>query len=433
MIGDFPEGQPCAESAPSQTPRQITTNRQEIAMKILVTSSRNPFALDIVRKLAEQGHIVDACDTFTTAAGNHSRYVARHHVVASPRHQTAQFIADIEAIVAERGIEMVLPCFEEAFYLATRHAELSAMTTLYTGQFAQLARLHDKVSFQHMAEDMGVRIPRTLVAHDDESLREAIGEFPSFFARAAFSRGGVALLTNSGPLAGMVATDDCHPNTEQPWLVQEFVSGPMVCSYSTVHHGNVTAHCTYRAPKQWEHSTGISFLGIDGAPTLDVVRTFAESMDYTGQLSFDFVESDGQLFLIECNPRSTDGVLLMTAEHLAAGITDPAAALTMVEPGTEIQLDFAVVAELFKEPLRQAPATIHDILHIHDSSRGWHDHMPMLWSFATMAKGERMSHRQRVAILEAMADDVVWNGEPIAGMNADDANTLADVHADRAR
>jgi len=76
----------------------------------------------------------------------------------------------------------------------------------------------------------------------------------------------------------------------------------------------VRAHCTYRAPVQWQHSTGISFLGVDGAPTLDVVRCFAEAMHYTGQLSFDF----------------------------------------------------AVVAELFEEPLRQSPATIHDLLHVRD-------------------------------------------------------------------
>jgi hypothetical protein len=81
--------------------------------------------------------------------------------------------------------------------------------------------------------------------------------------------------------------------------------------------------------------------------------------------------------------------------------------------------------------LKQAPKTIHDLLTIHDSSHGWHDHMPMLWSFATMVHGARMSHHARVAILAAMADDVVWNGEPIDGMSAADAATLEAVHNER--
>ncbi len=400
-------------------------------MRILITSSRNPFSLDLVRKLAEQGHDVWASDTFSAAAGSHSRYLAGHAVTASPRHATAAFIADVERIVDEHGIEMVVPTFEEAFYLATRHGELAAKTRLYTGQFGQLARLHDKVSFQKLAEDAGVRIPQTLVAHDDAELRDAIARFPHFFARAAFSRGGVALLTNTGPLAGAVAVEDCHPGPDQPWLVQEFVSGPMVCCYSTVHGGRVTAHCTYRAPRQWEHSTGIAFLAVDGRPTLDMVEKLAGPMSYTGQLSFDFVDHDGELYVIECNPRTTDGALLMTAEHLAGGLTDPDHELTMVTPGDEIQLDFAVIADMFKEPLRETPRTIHDLVHVHDSSRGWHDHMPMLWSFLTMARGERMSRKQQVAVLEAMADDVVWNGEPIKGMRAADAQLLADIHAQR--
>lgn len=400
-------------------------------MKILITSSRNPFALDLVRKLATAGHDVYAADTFSTAAGSHSRYLAGHEVVASPRFETATFIADIERIVLAHGIEMVIPAFEEAFYLATRHAQLSAITQLYTGQFAQLARLHDKVSFQRVAQEHGVRIPETVVAHDDAELRDAIERFPHYFARAAFSRGGVALLTNTGPLAGQVAVDDCHPSTDQPWLVQEFVSGPMVCSYSTVHGGRVTAHCTYRAPRQWEHSTGISFLGVDGQPTLDVVEKIAGPMTYTGQLSFDFVESDGQLYLIECNPRTTDGVLLMTPEHAATGLTDPSSPLTMVAPGEEVQLDFAILAEMFKEPLKDKPKVIHDLVHIRDAGHGWHDHLPMLWSFASLARGERMSRQQQVAILEAMAADVVWNGEPIDGMSDADAQALADIHAER--
>jgi hypothetical protein len=342
-----------------------------------------------------------------------------------------QVIDDVEAIVERHGIELVVPCFEEAFYLATRHAGLSRLATLYTGTFPQLARLHDKVSFQRYAREHGARVPETIVAHDDASLREAIARFPHYFDRAAFSRGGVALLTNTGPLAGAVAVEDCHPSSEQPWLVQEFVGGPMVCSYSCLHDGRVTAHCTYQAPHQWEHSTGISFVGVDGTATLDVVNKLAGPMRYNGQLSFDFVERDGELFLIECNPRSTDGVLLVGDEHLARGLTDPGAPLTMVEPGTEVQLDFAVLAALFKEPARQAPRTIHDLVHIADFGKGWHDHWPMLWSLASTARGEWLSHRQRVAILEAMAGDVVWNGEPIEGMTEADARALHDVHAER--
>jgi len=89
------------------------------------------------------------------------------------------------------------------------------------------------------------------------------------------------------------------------------------------------------------------------------------------------------------------------------------------------------VAELFEEPLRQSPATIHDLLHVRDVGHGWRDHMPMVWSVATLVHGACLSHHDKVAVLEAMADDVVWNGEPIDGMSAADAATLATILGER--
>lgn len=53
-------------------------------MRVLVTSSRNTFALDIIRKLGSRGHTVVASDTYGGASGSHSKYLAGHAVTASP-------------------------------------------------------------------------------------------------------------------------------------------------------------------------------------------------------------------------------------------------------------------------------------------------------------------------------------------------------------
>lgn len=199
-------------------------------MRVLVTSSRNTFALDIIRKLATTGHTVVSADTYDGAIGNHSKYVSAHVVTASPTFDTDRFMADVVQAVAEHDLDAILPTFEEAFYLAARRDELPEHVRLYTGSFDQLARLHDKDTFQRIAADAGVPAPETTMATSVETLREATEKYPQYFARAAFSRGGVALLTNTGPLAGNLKIEDVHPTPEQPWLVQPFVSGPMVCS-----------------------------------------------------------------------------------------------------------------------------------------------------------------------------------------------------------
>jgi hypothetical protein len=399
-------------------------------VRVLVTSSRTPFAIDLIRKLAERGEEVWASDTYETAPGSHSRYLAGHLVTASPQHATARFVEDVAGAVREHGIEVIVPAFEECFYLATARERL-APARVYTGPFPVLARLHDKASFQRLAAKLGLPTPETVVARSDDQLKAALGRFPRYFARAAFSRGGVDLLTNNGPLAGAVDPDDVHPSEDSPWLVQEFVDGPMVCTYSTLHEGRVTAHCTYEAPRQWHHSTAIEFRSVDGGPSLEVVQRLGSELGYTGQLSFDFVRSEEGLRLIECNPRATDGVLLMSADELGEGLLWPDAELALVEPGRMVELELAVVGQMLTEGPRQWPRSIRDLVHVRDASAGWRDHLPLVYSFLAFVHHADVSVHQRRGLLEVMADDMVWNGEPIEGMSEADAAALREIEAAR--
>ena len=194
-----------------------------------------PFALAIIRKLADAGHTVFAADDSGRSPGSHSKYVERHFVTASPRGDTLGFVADVERICSENEVDVVVPAFEEAFYLATQAERLAKVTKLFAPEFATIARLHDKQTFQALCEQLGLPVPKTIVATTPDELREATEAFPRYFGRAAFSRGGVELLTNTGPLAGAVSIDDCKPTPESPWLVGEFVDGPTVCTYGTFH------------------------------------------------------------------------------------------------------------------------------------------------------------------------------------------------------
>lgn len=394
-------------------------------MKVLITSARMPFALDMIRKLSAAGHEVYAADDLADAAGSHSKYLSGRVVTASPRADTESFIADVERFCADRGIEVVVPAFEEAFYLAAQRERLERTAKLYLAPFATLARLHDKVAFQRLAEGLDLPIPTCVVATSDDELREAIERWPRYFARAAFSRGGVALLTNTGPLAGELTLDDCHPTPASPWLVQEFVEGPTVCTYSTVHEGRVTAHCMYEIPRQWKHATGIGFRSIDGAASLRVISAITAELDYTGQISFDFLVTDHGLSLVECNPRATDGILLVEGGALAAGLFDPDAEPTMVEPGKEVQLDLALVGDAFADHAKRLPRTISDLARVRDAGDGWHDPLPTMYSAFAVAHDKLVSLRDHRNLQVEMGGDISWDGEPIAGMSGADAKLLA--------
>jgi glutathione synthase/RimK-type ligase-like ATP-grasp enzyme len=394
-------------------------------VKLLVTSSRMPFALDVIRKLGERGHEVYACDSYEASPGNHSRYLAGHFTTASATEDPQQFASDVERIADVNEIELVLPMFEEVFYLAAQYERLSKVTRLYAPPFQTLAQVHDKGTFQELCDRLEIRTPHTTLAHSPAELKDAIDQYPRYFARAAFSRGGVGLLTNTGPLAGHLSADECDPTEANPWLVQEFVDGPMHCTYSCLHEGGVASHMSYRAPRQWEHSTGIQFLSVDSTDTLPTVEHLGKELGWEGQMSLDFIETDDGLVMIECNPRPTDGVLLMSAEELERGLLAPQDETLLVPPGREEQLDFAVLAQIFKEPLRDAPKSIHDLRKIAGTDKGWRDAMPKLYSFLALARFERLSLRQREQLFVAMSDGITWDGQSIPGLPSDDAAYLA--------
>jgi predicted ATP-grasp superfamily ATP-dependent carboligase len=394
-------------------------------MRLLITSSRMPFALDAIRKLGSRGHEVFACDSYEAAPGSHSRFLQGHFTTSSATDDPETFAADVERIAAENEIELVLPMFEEVFYLAAQHERISKVTRLYAPPFRTLAQVHDKGTFQELCERLEIRTPQTVLAHGQAELKEAVERFPRYFGRAAFSRGGVGLLTNTGPLAGHLKLDDIHPTEANPWLVQEYVDGPMHCTYSALHDSTVASQMSYRAPRQWEHSTGIQFLSVDPADTLPIVERLGKELSWDGQMSLDFVDADDGLMMIECNPRPTDGVLLMTAEELERALLAPTDETQMVEAGREEQLDFAVFGQMFREPLRDAPRSINDLATIPGTDKGWHDEMPQLYSFLAFCHHERMSLEERKGLFEAMADGITWDGQAIPALPADDAAYLA--------
>jgi hypothetical protein len=123
----------------------------------------------------------------------------------------------------------------------------------------------------------------------------------------------------------------------------------------------------------------------------------------------------------------------MDAEQLSSGITDAdATGVSTVPAGKMAQLDWAVLGQVFREPLKEMPGSFHDLMHLQGSDRGWHDLVPNLYSFVALAHHERISLRERTGLFAAMSDGICWNGDPIPGMSAADRAVLDDLARQRA-
>jgi predicted ATP-grasp superfamily ATP-dependent carboligase len=378
-----------------------------------------PFAVDEIRKLGERGHEVFAADTFRTAPGSHSKEVFEHVVVPAPKQETLGFVQAIVDLVRDNGIELIVPMFEDVFYLSKHRDALPESVRLFSPPFETLAKVHDKASFLALCGEIGVPVPQTVVATTDTELRDAVASFPKYFARAAYSRGGVELLTNTGPLAGVVSVDDVHPTADNPWVVQAFVEGTDLCSYSVVHDGTIVAHCTYEHPRTIEHAGGIEFVSVDEPRTLQYARMVAEATGYTGQLSFDWLaHDDGSFSIVECNPRPTDGVTLMRAEVFEAALLDPAPEPVVVPAGHRSEIKFAMLRDMFREPAN-LPQELRELFDAPDVYHGEHDLRPFLYQVLSYSHVFAFRHHEHPArhkhtdLVAAQFYDVEWDGSPI--------------------
>jgi glutathione synthase/RimK-type ligase-like ATP-grasp enzyme len=393
----------------------------------MITSSRMPFALGMVRKLAAEGYEIYAADDHMLSPGNHSKYLAGHFVYPSPRSDTAGFLAELERIVREYEIDVIIPTFEEVFYMSTQIERLRRATKVFASPFATLARLHDKWEFARLVKHLGLPIAEPVLVTSDGELREAIDHLERYFARAAFSRGGVCCLTNTGPLAGALETNEVHPTPASPWLVQPFLDGETVCTYSTAHQGRVSAHLMYRIPRQRKHSTGIQFEAIEATESLKLIEPIVAELGYTGQISFDFLITDDGLTFVECNPRATDGLLLMPQEELVAGLLAPRPETFVLGPGAQVQLALAVLADGFADRRDRLPRSIGDLAQVRDAGSGWHDPLPTLYSALAICHSVGQSFREHMGQVVAIAGDMAWDGEHIDGMSQDDAMLITGV------
>lgn len=382
-------------------------------MKILVSAVRMPFALAIIRGLGETGHVIVATDSIPYAPGLHSHWVTEHVVTVAPRDDPARYVGEIRRIYTQHGIERHVPTFEESFYLAAHRDELEEDVPLFLARWEALRTLHNKATFVELCERLAIRAPRTTLARSRDELAAAIERLPHYCARPAFSRGALTLLTNTGPKAGEISLDDTDPTEQNPFLVQEFIGGTDLCSYSICHDGRVAAHLTYEIPIKLDHAEGVQFETADVPETLEAAQRIAADTGYTGNLSLDWKRDDEGLCAIECNPRVTNGSILMN--HLVLGraiLEGPANGPVVTESGRKTQVDLGVAAEVVTRQLSIGRG-LHELLRVPDLYAEHGDMLPELYQYLQFVHNYKIAGREKITIMDAMQRTTCWDGEPI--------------------
>ena len=379
---------------------------------VLILGGRAPAALDHARRFAHQGWTVCIADSIPCQISGASKAVKATLRIAPPRHAPAQFTADLQRIVRDHAIDLVVPTCEEVFFVSRYRHHLPAHVRVLAEDFAKLRAVHSKWQFLTLAQNCGADVPVSArVQTLDEARAWAAGR--PMVLKPEFSRFGVhvRLYRNGIP-------DDAPPLADLgAWVAQTLVRGQEFCSYSVVDRGRLLAHALYRP--DWRMSTSASFYF---APVrIDAIRTFvanfARKLDFTGQLSFDWIQqADGRVSPLECNPRATSGCHLFGPDDalpaaLAGtleGCIEPSPGLPrMVAP---VMATVGLMHALATGTLRQWRRdwrTAADVLTVPG------DRAPLWGAVSDMAAYARLALQQRSNMRQAATQDIEWDGEAL--------------------
>lgn len=388
----------------------------KVKRRVLLTGGRAPVTLELARLFHDAGHEVHVAESLPQHLCRASRAVHRNHLVPSPRFDREGFLMALEGIVQSEGIDLLIPTCEEVFHVAAGHGRLSCEVLAPSRE--QLRRLHSKWQFIVDLEARGlpqsaVRIPRTHLVEGAESLREAIAAFPEgsrIVFKPVFSRFGTHVLIHrvGGPLPDLAATPS------QPWVAQEFVPGPMVCTYAVAREGRLLAFAAYRGDYTAGPGASIYFAPFEHSALGAWVREFVAVERVTGQISFDFIESEGTFYPLECNPRATSGVHLFGPEDgLVEALLGTHDETARPRPTTRSMLGLAMIAYALPKirSLGDLSSWTAAFRAAQDALFRWEDPKPLWQQVMLLASLGRIAQRERISLIEASTWDIEWNGD----------------------
>jgi len=100
-------------------------------------------------------------------------------------------------------------------------------------------------------------------------------------------------------------------NAELPWVQQERIEGQALCNYALFSQGELIAHQAYQPRYLLNRAASSYFDPITDSRLQQFAQAFGQQTGFHGQAAFDFIDRDGQLFCLECNPRATSGLHLL--------------------------------------------------------------------------------------------------------------------------
>ena len=324
-------------------------------LTVLVSGGKMTKALQLCRSFHAAGHRVVLVESSKYWLTGHrfSRAVDAFHTVPDPA-DPAYADALLE-VVRREAVDVYVPVCSPASsrYDARAKAVLSEHCEVLHLDPDLLEQVDDKYEFARAAAALGLPVPDT---HRITDARQVRATRPYVLKSIAYDPVHRLDLTRLpfGPDAAdgaMAAFVESLPISEDnPWILQEFLEGQEYCTHSTARDGRLTVYCCCESS-----AFQVNYEMVEKPAIRAWVETFVKAQGLTGQVSFDFIEeADGQVFAIECNPRTHSAITMLydhpgvAAAYLGDGYADTLSARRVVVPTPTSRPTYWLYHELWR-------------------------------------------------------------------------------------
>jgi glutathione synthase/RimK-type ligase-like ATP-grasp enzyme len=376
-------------------------------VNVLLTGGRAPVALDLARAFQRAGHTVFMAESLRGHLSQPSAALKANFIVPAPRQQTQAFLAALRNIINDCQIDLLIPTCEEIFHVAQGLDVLPCR--VFTERLEKLNEFHNKWRFAESVKTCGLSVPESLLVTCVDDVASAYRRWDGVVLKPIYSRFAARTLIR-------LPLDEALPRLtfDEPWLAQQYIEGRQFCTYSVCQHGRITAHATYSTIFTAGQGATIAFQPVEHPAIFAWVQTFVAAYHVTGQMAFDFIQTpDGEIYALECNPRSTSGLHLLTpdSQFVESFFRED---LPCVMPRHDVarmlgtaMLVYGLPTALFSGQFR---AWLQTFLRSGDVIFDHTDLQPFLLQLRSILAYVRLGRRQHITPLEASTFDIEWNG-----------------------
>ena len=375
---------------------------------VLITLGRLPKCLDIARSFHKLGWRVIVVEPFAWHLTRMSHVVAKTFQLTAPNTNREKYLSELTDIIQREKVRLVVPVSEEILHVSFLRDRLPDSVTLYAMPSALLLRLHNKRTFIDVCREIDVSAPET--ARLDEEGASAIAAEGDFISKPIFSCSGRGVTFHQ--------RGDTLPAVDPaaPMIVQRWVKGNVLSTFSIARSGVVLTTVVYRGAVM-SGSVSVAFERVaDSEPgniaILQWVNQFVKALNFTGFISFDFVEDTaGHVHAIECNPRATSGAHFVHVDDLARAVVDPTMSPCDVHfrDETLLQQFYPCLTEVQKAMFTSSFfPLLNRFIQAKDVTWSWRDPLPFWTMTFTASQIIWLSIKHKATFGEVATLDVGW-------------------------